>query len=141
MLILRDAVVKEMTEIAARHPQVEVTGFVAEGPTGEQRVQQMRNVSPYPDKYYDWDAVQMMEEYVRLDARNEQPILIYHSHPKGKPDPSETDMLGALHLGMHYGILYPNVTEMYSGPDRWELSTWECIDMGILLHAPHEVTP
>jgi len=134
MVVLRQAVLEELWRLAAAEPDVEITGFVAEGPTGAQRVQPMRNASPYPDRYYDWDAVQMMEEYVRMDARNESPILIYHSHPGGKPDPSETDMLGALNLGMHYGIVYKM-------DGFWQLSTWECIDMGILLHAPHEVAP
>lgn len=148
MLTIARHAVEKMKTCAARFPRIEVTGFVAVGPHG-QRVQPMQNVSPYPDKYYDWDPAEMLEQFNAMDRNGEEPLCFYHSHPSGKSDPSETDMIGALNVGMYYVILYPETEDFC--PDGlcqpiatlsdWKMSVWECIEMGVLVSAEYEVAP
>lgn len=136
MLRLSADVVKEMLRWAGEYPTVEVTGMVIEhGGSGLQRVRPMQNIAKDPSKYYAWDIREMGQVFKSMDRTGEWPIAIYHSHPGGKPDPSETDMQGAVMEGMHYLILYPCRDDM-GGPDCWHVSAWECLEPGILVKAP-----
>lgn len=123
--------VQDLCGWAQRHPNVEVCGIVARGPKGD-RVIPMRNVHRQPDRYYEWATGDMVREYDLMDGRGEHPIAFYHSHPSGRPTPSDTDMTGAFNVGMHYLILYPE-------GGLWMVSAWECVSMGILIGASLEV--
>jgi proteasome lid subunit RPN8/RPN11 len=145
MLELRKDAVVDILRWAERYPTIEVTGMVAAGPTW-QRVHPMSNIAREPTRYYEWSPAEMVQAYARMDVSDEQPIAFYHSHPSGKPDPSERDMEGALHVGMHYLIAYPWTREDMVLPGEpnqpvWRLSTWECIEQGILVEASYEVVP
>jgi proteasome lid subunit RPN8/RPN11 len=137
LTLTKDAVIN-ILRWAEQHADVEVTGFVAEGPAG-QRVQPMTNVASHPDRFYDWDPIEMMKRYGEMDGADERPVAIYHSHPSGRREPSETDMQGALNVGLHYVIAYPNYLHHHDDGPVWRLSVWECIDMGILVESEYEV--
>jgi len=117
-------------EWAMRFPHVEVCGMVAS--TG--RVIPMRNESAMPTSQYQWGVQEMREQFSEMDRRGEEPIAFYHSHPNGKPDPSEVDMVGALNAGMVYLIAY-------QGEAGWTLSAWLCLEPGILVGEPLDVVP
>lgn len=125
------AAVREMCDWAQRFPTVEVSGIVARGPHGDVVIP-MRNVHKDPERYFAWDREDMGDAYTRMDQQGEHPVAFYHSHPNGRPTPSEADMEGALNVGMHYLILYPH-------HGLWMFTAWECIEMGILISVPLEV--
>lgn len=138
MLRLTVTSTRHVLKWAMDHPLVEVTGMVVEDASGAQRVQPMQNVAGDPTKYYAWDTTEMRQVFRRMDSLQERPVAIYHSHPGGKSDPSEADMQGALMQGMYYLIAYPDST--LPVPEVvWRLSTWECIEPGILLESGYEV--
>lgn len=137
MLQLTEDTVAIITRWAKKHPTVEVTGLIASGPDG-QRVQPMRNIARQPDRFYEWSPSEMGEAWDRMEERKETPLAFYHSHPSGKPDPSERDMEGALHDGVYYVIVYPDST-MTHPEVHWHLSVWECLEPGILIEGTYEV--
>lgn len=154
MLRLQQATVATILRLAGEYPTIEVCGFVwASGDwpgDGElQHVVPLRNTHPEPSRYYSVDAIEMTEAYRVMERAAGEPLAFYHSHPGGKPDPSEQDMLGALNTGMHYLIAYPWVPEFakdqaaFHGAEGpiWRLSAWECIGMQILVEDQYEVIP
>lgn len=138
MLTLTNAVLHEITEWAKQHPDIEVTGFIARGPEGL-RVQPMQNIHPNPHAYYEWSPGEMMERWAHMDACAEEPLVYYHSHPRGLPSPSEEDMRGALTAGIYHLIVYPCRDDM-GGADCWHVSAWECVTPGILVKVELETT-
>lgn len=148
MLRLQQATVIEVLRWAQAHPTLEVCGFV--WCLGEQQVvNPLRNTHPDPTRYYSVDARELAEVYRVMDQRGGEPLAFYHSHPGGKPDPSEQDMLGAMNVGMHYLIVYPWEPQFskdqaaFHGAEGpiWRLSAWECIGMQILVEDQYEVIP
>jgi desampylase len=149
MLTLNQSTIAQIVRWATQHPAIEITGIVARDRGGYESVTPMRNVAKDPTRYYAWDPADMRQAYERMDINHEEPVAFYHSHPNGRSDPSEADMEGALNPGMHYIIVYPETHELKSGmsdtPLRvdkvWSISTWECIDHGILVGAELVVVP
>jgi len=142
MLVLKKDTVKAVLAWAEEHPLFEVCGMVWQHNTSSlQTVVPLKNIHSEPTKYYAVDHQEMQRAYRRMAERDCHLLAFYHSHPGGKPDPSEADMEGALNVGVHYLIAYPEVTELRAGMTRppyvsrrtWELTAWECIDMGILV--------
>jgi proteasome lid subunit RPN8/RPN11 len=131
MLSLQRATVAEILRWAAQHPDVEVCGLVWQSGR-RQVVYPLTNVHPDPARYYRTDVEEMRTAYELMDRELGTPIAYYHSHPGGKGEPSEEDMLGAFSPEMHYLIAYPRGGE-------WRLSTWECLEPQILVAAEVEV--
>jgi desampylase len=129
---------------ASRFPSVEVTGAVANNTEHEdpllQWVVPMQNVSRNPTTEYAWDPAEMKACWDNFDTLGFRPVAIYHSHPGGKPDPSETDMLNAYQVGFFYLIAYPkrvslDLDSTVMPVQEWAISAWECISTGILVDA------
>ena len=120
--------VDHIIEWSMRFPHVEVCGMVADSG----RVIPMKNESSQPDTQYQWGVEEMRAQFWEMDKRHEEPVAFYHSHPSGKPDPSEVDMIGALNAGMIYLIAY-------QGDAGWTLSAWLCLEPGILVGEPLDV--
>lgn len=138
MLVLTKDNVATILRWAESHPTIEVTGLVAEGPHG-QRVQPMKNIARRPEAYYEWDPKEMVTAWALMDDLREEPLAYYHSHPNGRPDPSERDMEGALHEGIYHLIVYPLADPARYPEPIWRLSAWECIEPGILMESRYEV--
>jgi proteasome lid subunit RPN8/RPN11 len=115
---------------AQRHPTVEVTGIIA----SSGRVIPMSNISKTPGTHYAWDAAEMKRVFAEMDTKDEEPSAFYHSHPNGRPDPSEVDMQGAMNPGMVYVIAYLHV-------NHWHLSAWLCLEPGVLVGEPLDYVP
>jgi desampylase len=133
VLLLNKATVRQLIGWASRDPETEVCGMVW-GLQGSQVVEPLANVHPQPEKYYRTAPKDVKEAFDSMDRFGGEPIAWYHSHPGGKPDPSEEDMAGAMNPGMHYLILYPDA-------GQWLLSAWECTESGVLLRDEYEVGP
>jgi proteasome lid subunit RPN8/RPN11 len=148
VLRLNKSTVTVLIREAAAEPDREVCGLVwaSEG-LRAQTVRPLPNVHPEPSKYYRTAPKDVRDAYRAMDEDLGEPLAWYHSHPGGKPDPSEEDMLGAMAVGMHYLIVYPEreVLTSENSPRklslvRWNVSAWECISTGVLVQADWGVT-
>jgi len=84
------------------HPD-EACGIVA-GPAGSDRPQRlvpMLNAAMSPT-FYEFDSGDLLRLYRDLDARGEEPVVIYHSHTATEAYPSRTDVSYASEPGAHY---------------------------------------
>lgn len=138
MIQLKRDTVSRLKRWASKYPNVEVCGMVWEHPTGEQTVWALQNTHPEPDRYYRIDPHHLREAYASMDEGSAVLLGFYHSHPGGKPDPSEEDMAGALNVGIHYLIVYPD-SVMTHPTVHWQISAWDCIETGILVEDAIEV--
>jgi len=69
-----------------------------------ERAVPMRSIPPAADAYY-MDPEQQIEVFTEMQAAGEQLLGIYHSHPKGPPEPSGMDMQLAFHPDALYIIV------------------------------------
>lgn len=138
MLKLNGSTVMVILREAEMHPDREVCGLVWNNSgIRAQTVCPLPNVHPEPDKYYRTAPKDVRAAFDNMDEEGGSPLAWYHSHPSGKPDPSEEDMRGAFNTGMYYLIAYP-WTPPTGQPVMWRLSAWECLDMGILVESEYE---
>ncbi len=99
------------------HPD-EACGVVA-GPAGSdrpERVVPMLNAARSPT-FYEFDSMELLKLYRELDARDEEPVVIYHSHTATEAYPSRTDRRLAMEPGAHYVLVStrdPEETEFRS---------------------------
>jgi proteasome lid subunit RPN8/RPN11 len=140
VLRLSKSTVTALIQWASSHPDIEVCGLVWAS-EGAQTVRPLPNVHPEPGRYYRTAPRDVRDAYRAMDEDRGEPLAWYHSHPGGKPDPSEEDMLGAMAVGMHYLIVYPETDPVPSDPamlrkgyiTQWCISAWECISVGVLV--------
>lgn len=153
MLKLQAVTVAAILRMASRYPDIEVCGLVWGSERLGQVTHPLPNVHSDPGKYYRTAPKDVREAFAIMDEEKGELIAWYHSHPGGKPDPSEEDMRGAFNVGLHYLIAYPWYadTEIRSWgsdvpvrTDRdsvWRISTWECIAVGVLVESEYEIIP
>lgn len=73
----------------------EACGILAGPPGGAPtRHVPMANADPAPNRFA-FDAAEQLAVWADLDERGEDPHVIYHSHPRGLPDPSPQDIAWA----------------------------------------------
>jgi [CysO sulfur-carrier protein]-S-L-cysteine hydrolase len=95
----RDAIV---AHARADHPD-EACGIVA-GPIGSDRavrVVPMINAERSPT-FYRFDSQEQLKVWREMDDRDEEPIVIYHSHTATQAYPSRTDISLAQEPNAHY---------------------------------------
>jgi [CysO sulfur-carrier protein]-S-L-cysteine hydrolase len=89
----------------ADHPD-EACGIVA-GPVGSDRPERyvpMVNAARSPT-FYEFDSADLLQLYKDLDARDEEPVIVYHSHTATEAYPSRTDVSYASEPGAHYVLV------------------------------------
>jgi [CysO sulfur-carrier protein]-S-L-cysteine hydrolase len=87
------------------HP-VEACGVVT-GPEGSDRAERfvpMVNAAGSPT-FYEFDSHDLLELYKEMDARDEEPVVIYHSHTATEAYPSRTDIGLAMEPNAHYVLV------------------------------------
>ena len=87
------------------HPD-EACGVVA-GPAGSDRPVRfipMLNAARSPT-FYEFDPVDLLHLYKEMDARDEEPVVIYHSHTDTEAYPSRTDIGLAMEPNAHYVLV------------------------------------
>ena len=87
------------------HPD-EACGVVA-GPEGSDRPERfvpMVNAASSPT-FYEFDSVDLLGLYKEMDARDEEPVVIYHSHTATEAYPSRTDIGLAMEPNAHYVLV------------------------------------
>jgi proteasome lid subunit RPN8/RPN11 len=118
----------------ADHPD-EACGVVA-GPAGSDqpvRFIPMLNAARSPT-FYEFDSSDLLKLYRDMDDRDEEPVVIYHSHTATEAYPSRTDISYAHEPGAHYVLVSTRET------DTTEFRSYRIID-GVVTEEPVEVAP
>jgi [CysO sulfur-carrier protein]-S-L-cysteine hydrolase len=87
------------------HPD-EACGIVA-GPEGSdrpERLVEMVNAAGSPT-FYEFDSTELLALYKQMWAREEEPVVIYHSHTATEAYPSRTDIGLASEPNAHYVLV------------------------------------
>jgi [CysO sulfur-carrier protein]-S-L-cysteine hydrolase len=87
------------------HPD-EACGMVV-GPEGSdrpERLVEMVNAASSPT-FYEFDSTELLALYKQMWAREEEPVVIYHSHTATEAYPSRTDIGYANEPGAHYVLV------------------------------------
>jgi [CysO sulfur-carrier protein]-S-L-cysteine hydrolase len=87
------------------HPD-EACGVVA-GPAGSDtatRFIPMANAERSPT-FYRFDSMEQFQVWKEMDERDEEPVVIYHSHTATEAYPSRTDISLASEPGAHYVLV------------------------------------
>jgi proteasome lid subunit RPN8/RPN11 len=99
------------------HPD-EACGVVA-GPEGSDRPVrfiEMLNAARSPT-FYEFDSADLLALYKQMAARDEEPVVVYHSHTATEAYPSRTDIAYASEPNAHYVLVStraPDSTEFRS---------------------------
>ena len=87
------------------HPD-EACGVVA-GTAGSDRPERfipMANAARSPT-FYEFDSADLLKLYREMDDRDEEPVVIYHSHSSTEAYPSRTDISYASEPNAHYVLV------------------------------------
>jgi proteasome lid subunit RPN8/RPN11 len=87
------------------HPD-EACGIVA-GPEGSdrpERMVEMVNAAGSPT-FYEFDSTDLLQLYKEMDGRDEEPVIVYHSHTATQAYPSVTDVKLAGEPNAHYVLV------------------------------------
>ena len=117
----------------ADHPD-EACGVIA-GPAGLGRPARfipMLNAARSPT-FYEFDSTEQFQVWKEMDERDEEPVVIYHSHTATEAYPSRTDISYAGEPGAHY-VLVSTRAE-----DETEFRSYRIVD-GVVTEEPVAVT-
>ena len=101
----------------ADHPD-EACGVLA-GPAGSDRPERfipMTNAARSPT-FYEFDSTEQFRVWQEMEERDEEPVVIYHSHTATEAYPSRTDITLASEPSAHYVLVStrePTVAEFRS---------------------------
>jgi len=125
----RDAIVAH----ARRDHPDEACGIVA-GPEGSDlplRFVPMLNAARSPT-FYEFDSADLLALYKELDANDEEPVIVYHSHTATEAYPSRTDISYASEPNAHYVLVSTRE------PETLEFRSFRIVD-GAVTEEPVEV--
>lgn len=124
--ISQDLVDKLLAHARADHPD-EACGVIA-GAAGSDiptRFIPMVNAARSPT-FYEFDSADLLKLYRDLDANEEDPVVIYHSHTSTQAYPSRTDIAYAAEPSAHYVLVSTRETGNNEGP--YELRSFRIVD-------------
>jgi [CysO sulfur-carrier protein]-S-L-cysteine hydrolase len=113
---------KIVAHARADHPD-EACGVIT-GPAGSGRPDRfipMLNAERSPT-FYRFDSTEQFKVWKEMDERDEEPVVIYHSHTATDAYPSRTDISYASEPGAHYVLVSTK------DPDRAELRSFRIVD-------------
>lgn len=108
------------------HPD-ECCGIVA-GPEGSdrpERLVEMINAAGSPT-FYEFDSTELLALYKEMWDRDEEPVVIYHSHTATEARPSRTDIGLASEPNAHYVLV--STREHGNNPGPVEFRSFRIID-------------
>jgi len=123
VLVIRRDLVDAMVAHARRDHPDEACGVVA-GPAGSDRPERfipMLNAARSPT-FYEFDSHDLLALYREMDDRDEEPVVVYHSHTATEAYPSRTDITLAQEPGAHYVLVSTRE------PDRTEFRSYRILD-------------
>ncbi|AZZ82747.1 peptidase [Gordonia alkanivorans] len=106
----------------ADHPD-EACGVIAgpEGSDDPQRFIPMVNAERSPT-FYRFDSAEQLSVWREMDRRDEEPVVIYHSHTATEAYPSRTDISYAGEPGAHYVLVSTR------DPETVEIRSYRIVD-------------
>ena len=106
MLRIAQDLVDEVVAHARRDHPDEACGIIAgaAGSDTPSRFVPMLNAARSPT-FYEFDSMDLLTLYKELDERDEEPVVIYHSHTATEAYPSRTDIKLAQEPGAHYVLV------------------------------------
>ncbi len=125
---------KIVAHARADHPD-EACGVIA-GPAGSGRPDRfipMLNAERSPT-FYRFDSTEQFQVWKEMDERDEEPVVIYHSHTATEAYPSRTDISYASEPGAHYVLVST------ADPERAELRSFRIID-GVVTEEEVRIVP
>ena len=104
--MIRADLVDEMVAHARRDHPDEACGVIAgsEGSDRPERFIPMLNAARSPT-FYEFDSADLLKLYRDMDDRDEEPVVIYHSHTATEAYPSRTDIGLAMEPNAHYVLV------------------------------------
>ena len=123
MLTIGRDVVDAIVEHARRDHPDEACGVVA-GPADSDRPERFvprANAARSPT-FYEFDSGDLLRLYRDLEARDEDPVVIYHSHTATEAYPSRTDVAYASEPRAHYLLVSTR------DPEREEVRSFRIVD-------------
>ena len=120
---LHDAIVDHAR---ADHPD-EACGVVA-GPAGTGRPERfipMLNAARSPT-FYEFDSGDLLKLYRAMDDRDEEPVVVYHSHTATEAYPSRTDVSYASEPGAHYVLV--STADSGNGDGPFQFRSFRIVD-------------
>ena len=123
MLEIGQATYDEIVAHARRDHPDEACGVVA-GPAGSDRPTRfvpMLNAARSPT-FYEFDSQDLLALYREMDERDEEPVVIYHSHTATEAYPSRTDIALAMEPTAHYVLVSTR------DPDSVEFRSYRIVD-------------
>jgi proteasome lid subunit RPN8/RPN11 len=115
------------------HPD-EACGIVA-GPAGSDlpvRIVEMDNAERSPT-FYRFDSMEQLRVWREMDDRDEEPVVVYHSHTATEAYPSRTDISLAMEPGAHYVLVSTRE------PESTDFRSFRIVD-GDVTEEPVEIT-
>lgn len=127
MLTIKQSLVDAIVAHArADHPD-EACGVIA-GPAGSDRPERfipMINAARSPT-FYEFESTDLLKLYREMDANDEDPVVIYHSHTATEAYPSRTDVSYASEPFAHYVLVSTRETGNEDGP--YEFRSYRIVD-------------
>lgn len=123
-----------VTHARADHPD-EACGVIA-GPVGLDRPERfvpMVNAARSPT-FYEFDSMDLLRLYREMDARDEEPVVVYHSHTATEAYPSRTDISYASEPHAHYVLVSTR------DPDTEEIRSFRIVD-GVVTEEEVSIVP
>ena len=81
----------------------------------------MTNAARSPT-FYEFDSMDLLRLYREMDARDEEPVVVYHSHTATEAHPSRTDVSYASEPNAHYVLVSTRE------PDSEEIRSFRIVD-------------
>ncbi len=103
MLTISRAIIDQIIAHATADQPDEACGVIA-GPAGSDRPERfiaMTNAERSPT-FYRFDSMEQLRVWQEMDERDEEPVVIYHSHTATEAYPSRTDINYASEPDAHY---------------------------------------
>ncbi|MDQ4038426.1 MAG: M67 family metallopeptidase [Actinomycetota bacterium] len=138
MLRIARNLVDEILAHARRDHPDEACGVIA-GPIGSDqpvRFLPMLNAARSPT-FYEFESADLLKLYRDMDDRDEEPVVIYHSHTATEAYPSRTDINLAAEPGAHYVLV--STREHGNDQDPTEFRSYRILD-GQVTEEPVEIT-
>lgn len=133
MLRIDRACYEAIVDHARRDHPDEACGVVA-GPAGSDRPERfipMENAERSPT-FYRFDPMEQLRIWREMDDRDEEPVVIYHSHTATEAFPSRTDISLAGEPGAHYVLASTRES------DQTEFRSFRIVD-GVVTEEPVEM--
>nr|WP_276514744.1 M67 family metallopeptidase [Nocardia transvalensis] len=135
VLVIRADLVDAMVAHArADHPD-EACGIIA-GPEGSDRPErfvEMVNAERSPT-FYRFDSGEQLRVWREMDDRDEEPVVVYHSHTATEAYPSRTDISYASEPNAHYVLISTR------DPQDHELRSYRIVD-GVVTEESVRIVP